>query len=59
MLVGAKLWDVAAGLVLAREAGVVSAGPDGAPAPELVVAAAPGVWREYTAGAAVRQLTAH
>ena len=59
MLVGAKLWDVAAGLVLAREAGVVLGGAGGAPSPELVVAAAPGVWPEYTAGAAVQQLTAH
>jgi myo-inositol-1(or 4)-monophosphatase len=55
MLVGAKLWDVAAGLVLAREAGVVLRDPV---APELVVAAAPGVWREYGATAAVQQLTA-
>ena len=54
MLVGAKLWDVAAGLVLAREAGVVLRDPV---APELVVAAAPGVWREYAATAAVQQLT--
>ena len=54
MLVGAKLWDVAAGLALAREAGVVLGDPV---APELVVAAAPGVWREYAATAAVRQLT--
>jgi fructose-1,6-bisphosphatase/inositol monophosphatase family enzyme len=53
MLVGAKLWDVAAGLVLAREAGVVLRDPF---APELVVAAAPGVWDEYAASAAVRQL---
>jgi myo-inositol-1(or 4)-monophosphatase len=58
LLIGAKLWDVAAGLVLAREAGVVLGGAGGTPAPELVVAAAPGVWREYTAGAAVQQLTA-
>jgi myo-inositol-1(or 4)-monophosphatase len=59
MLVGAKLWDVAAGLVLAREAGVVLGGPGGVPSPELVVAAAPGVWPEFTAGAAVQQVTAH
>ena len=55
MLVGAKLWDVAAGLVLAREAGVVLGG---ASAPELVVAAAPGVWEEYAASAAATRLTA-
>jgi fructose-1,6-bisphosphatase/inositol monophosphatase family enzyme len=54
MLVGAKLWDVAAGLALAREAGVVLGDPV---APELVVAAAPGVWQEYAATAAVQQLT--
>jgi myo-inositol-1(or 4)-monophosphatase len=59
MLVGAKLWDVAAGLVLAREAGVVLGGAGGVPSPELVVAAAPGVWPEFTAGAAVQQVTAH
>ena len=58
MLVGAKLWDVAGGLVLAREAGVVLGGVGGTPSPELVVAAAPGVWEEYAAGAAVGQLTA-
>ena len=58
LLVGAKLWDVAGGLVLAREAGVVLGGAGGTPSPDLVVAAAPGVWEEYAAGTAVQQLTA-
>lgn len=57
VLVGAKLWDVAAGLVLAREAGLVLGGADGAPSPELVVAATPGVWPEFTACAAVQEVT--
>jgi myo-inositol-1(or 4)-monophosphatase len=59
VLVGAKLWDVAAGLVLAREAGLRLGGTGGTPSPELVVAAAPGVWPEYAACAAVHQLTAY
>jgi myo-inositol-1(or 4)-monophosphatase len=43
-----KLWDIAAGLLIAAEAGVVLSGPDGAPTPELTLAAAPALWREFS-----------
>jgi fructose-1,6-bisphosphatase/inositol monophosphatase family enzyme len=46
-----KLWDIAAGLLLAAKAGVVLSGPDGAPTPELTLAAAPALWREFSAAA--------
>ena len=48
-----KLWDIAAGLLVAAEAGVVLSGPGGTPAPELTLAAAPALWREFSAVAAV------
>jgi myo-inositol-1(or 4)-monophosphatase len=48
-----KLWDVAAELLVAAEAGVVLSGPGGAPASELSLAAAPALWREFSAVAAV------
>jgi myo-inositol-1(or 4)-monophosphatase len=51
LLVQTKLWDIAAGLLIAAEAGVVLSGPDGAPAPELTVAAAPTLWAEFAAAA--------
>jgi myo-inositol-1(or 4)-monophosphatase len=57
-LVGAKLWDVAAGLLLAREAGVVLGGADGRPAPALILAAAPGLSRAFFACEAARRLVA-
>lgn len=43
LLVDTRLWDVAAGLLIAAEAGVVLHGIDGPPTPELVRAAAPGL----------------
>ena len=52
LLVHTKLWDIAAGLLVAAEAGVVLSGPDGAPTPELTQAAAPGLWREFSEAAA-------
>lgn len=56
LLVHTKLWDIAAGLLVAVEAGVVLSGPDGAPTPELTLAAAPALWPEFDAAtAAVRQ----
>jgi myo-inositol-1(or 4)-monophosphatase len=58
LLVGAKLWDVAAGLLLAREAGVVLGGVDDRPAPALILAAASGLWPEFSACDAVRRLVA-
>jgi len=48
----AKLWDIAAGLLVAAEAGVVLSGPDGAPTPELTLAAAPALWHEFSEVAA-------
>ena len=44
-----KLWDVAAGLLIAEEAGVTLGGTGDRPTPELVLAATPGVWPELTA----------
>jgi myo-inositol-1(or 4)-monophosphatase len=52
LLVGPKLYDVAAGLVLAREAGVVLGGAF----PGLVLAAAPELWPEFSTCAAARRL---
>jgi fructose-1,6-bisphosphatase/inositol monophosphatase family enzyme len=57
-LVGAKLWDVAAGLLLAREAGVVLGGAGGRPAPALILAAAPGLSRAFFACDAAQRLVA-
>jgi myo-inositol-1(or 4)-monophosphatase len=52
LLVHTKLWDIAAGLLVAAEAGVVLSGPDGAPTPELTLAASPTLWPEFSAAAA-------
>jgi len=52
VLAGTKLWDVAAGLLLAREAGVVLGGVDGRPTPALILAAAPGLWDAFSTCAA-------
>ena len=61
VLAGTKLWDVAAGLLLAREAGVVLGGVDGRPSPALILAAAPGLWDAFSTGnaaeGAVRRVT--
>jgi fructose-1,6-bisphosphatase/inositol monophosphatase family enzyme len=54
MLFAANLWDVAAGLVLAREAGVVLSGT--APAP--ILAAGPGLWPEFSTCAAAGRVAA-
>ncbi|MBX6767639.1 MAG: inositol monophosphatase [Actinomadura rubrobrunea] len=44
---GVQAWDVAAGALIVQEAGGRVAGLNGAPAgPELVIAAAPGLWEE-------------
>ena len=48
VLAGTKLWDVAAGMLLAREAGVVLGGIDGRPSPALILAAAPGLWETFS-----------
>jgi len=52
LLLHTKLWDIAAGLLVAAEAGVVLSGPDGTPTPELTLAAAPGLWQEFSEAAA-------
>jgi myo-inositol-1(or 4)-monophosphatase len=52
VLVDTKPWDVAAALLVAREAGVVLGGPDGTPpSPALILAAAPALWPEFSAAA--------
>jgi myo-inositol-1(or 4)-monophosphatase len=48
VLAGTKIWDVAAGMLLAREAGVVLGGIDGHPSPALILAAAPGLWEAFS-----------
>jgi len=53
LLLHTKLWDIAAGLLVAAEAGVVLSGPDGTPTPELTLAAAPGLWHEFSEAAAL------
>jgi myo-inositol-1(or 4)-monophosphatase len=51
LLVNTMLWDIAAGLLVAAEAGVVLSGRGGAPGPELTLAAAPLLWPAFSAGA--------
>lgn len=47
---GLKMWDIAAGALIAREAGAVVTGLDGKPAgPEMLLAAAPGIAAELGA----------
>jgi myo-inositol-1(or 4)-monophosphatase len=53
LLLHTKLWDIAAGLHVAAEAGVVLSGLDGTPTPELTLAAAPALWHEFSEAAAV------
>jgi myo-inositol-1(or 4)-monophosphatase len=57
ILVRTNLWDIAAGLLIAAEAGVVLSGPDGAPTPELTLAAAPTLWPEFSTTAALPRST--
>jgi len=58
VLAGTKLWDVAAGLLLAREAGVVLGGVDGRPSPALILAAAPGLWDAFSTCDAAERVVA-
>jgi len=53
LLLHTKLWDIAAGLLVAAEAGVILSGPEGTPTPELTLAAAPALWPEFSEAAAV------
>ena len=59
VLVNTKLWDIAAGLLIADQAGVVLSGPDGPPTPELTLGAAPTLWPEFTAAAAAALARGH
>lgn len=53
LLVDTKLWDVAAGLLIASEAGaVLGDGAGGPPTPDLIFAAGPGVSAEFVAALA-------
>jgi myo-inositol-1(or 4)-monophosphatase len=52
LLLNTRLWDIAAGLLIAAEAGVVLGGPGGAPAPALTLAAGRALWPEFAAAAA-------
>jgi myo-inositol-1(or 4)-monophosphatase len=60
LLLDTKLWDIAAGLLVAAEAGVVLGGRDGRAVPELTLAATPPLWEEFSAAAhtALRSHTA-
>ena len=50
VLLDTRLWDIAAGLLVAAEAGVILGGGSGAgPTPDFTVAAAPGLWTEFSA----------
>jgi myo-inositol-1(or 4)-monophosphatase len=51
LLLDTKLWDIAAGLLIAAEAGVVLGGSGGVPGPELTLAAGPALWPEFSATA--------
>jgi myo-inositol-1(or 4)-monophosphatase len=59
VLAGTKLWDVAAGMLLAREAGVVLGGIDGRPSPALILAAAPGLWEQFSTCDAAEDVVDH
>ena len=49
VLVDTREWDIAAGLLIAAEAGVVLGDGSGAgPTPDITVAAAPAVWDEFS-----------
>ena len=52
VLVDTKPADTAAGLLVAREAGVLLGGEDGHPSPALTLAADPHLWPEFSAAAA-------
>ena len=59
VLAGTKVWDVAAGVLLAREAGVVLGGIDGRPSPALILAAAPGLWSAFSTSDAAEDAVDH
>ena len=48
VLLDTRPWDIAAGLLIAAEAGVMLGGEYGArPTPDFTVASAPGLWKEF------------
>jgi myo-inositol-1(or 4)-monophosphatase len=49
IIIGTHPWDVAAGLFLASQAGLVLTGPGGEATPELAVCATPGLWEAFSA----------
>ncbi|TWF80484.1 myo-inositol-1(or 4)-monophosphatase [Pseudonocardia hierapolitana] len=49
VVIGTHPWDVAAGLFLASQAGLVLTGPDGEATPELTICAAPQLWDDFAA----------
>ena len=51
LLVDTQLWDIAAGLLIAAEAGVVLGGPGGVPGPDLTMASARALWLEFSTAA--------
>jgi myo-inositol-1(or 4)-monophosphatase len=59
VLLHTKLWDIAAGLLVAAEAGVILSGPEGTPTPELTLAASPALWREFSEAAAVSAIASN
>jgi myo-inositol-1(or 4)-monophosphatase len=49
VVIGTHPWDVAAGLFLASQAGLVLTGPGGEATPELTVGATPHLWEDFAA----------
>ncbi|MEV4730098.1 inositol monophosphatase family protein [Saccharopolyspora sp. NPDC049426] len=49
VVLGTRLWDVAAGLFLASQAGLVVTGPEGEATPQLTVCATPELWEDFAA----------
>lgn len=57
VLLDTQPWDVAAGLLIAAEAGVLLGGAGGQPAPEFAVAAAPGIWDQLVTALGPTEVT--
>ncbi len=49
LILDVKIWDVLAGYLIAREAGVILGGHSGEPLPGMTLAAGPRMWEPYTA----------
>lgn len=48
VLVDTRLWDIAAGLLIAAEAGVTLGGAGGRPTPDFTAAATPALWADFS-----------